>query len=307
MTRHILFASGLALGLATPAWALPGLSGSFEVFSVDDSGGGWVVHHMPGRGDTLWGCQAVKSVASCTQVYMDEWKTGTSLSFIHITDKSQKGWLRVRAPGLGDYLLACQDPTGAPSCASVELELRPATSNFSRVWPDYDCSFACETDTCCGGKVLPETSPASVIEPAAKGDMWLELGIKVPGPVNLYACRNLETAPECQLTVPNWLALDRENVGIKKIEDIEVEAADGSVTYGPGVRVSVVDEESVAAEAGIAEGTVITKVGEFEVNRKAHARFLMLQYPALDKIPLTLDGGKVVDLVPNRKPSKKKK
>ena len=61
-----------------------------------------------------------------------------------------------------------------------------------------------------------------------------------------------------------------------------------------------------AYEAGIREGQVILKVGDFETSRAKHARYLMLQYPAEAKIPLTMEGGNVIELVPRRKPKKEK-
>jgi hypothetical protein len=290
------------------AGPIPGLGGpkpGFEVFSTDNKGGGWVIHHMPGRGDTLWGCKDLATVTDCTQVFFSEWKTASKMRFLHVTDKSQKGWLVLSAPAMGEYLYACQDPEGTPACRLMELELRPPMAKFDRTWPQYDCKFECGDKAGSCAETLPETDARRVIETVDKADFLMEAAPVAPGPVNLYACKGLESSPTCELTVPNWLTLDREDVGISKMEDIEVEAADGSVTFGPGVLVSKVDEESVAWTAGLREGMVILKVGAFDTNKAAHARYLMLQYPALSKIPLTMSDGKVVELTPNRKPSKK--
>lgn len=308
-TTLAILAGGLAAATAASAGLLPipqGPGPGFEVFSVDNKGGGWIINHMPGRGDTLWGCKDVTAVDKCTQVYFNEWKTAAKISFIHVTDKSQKGWLVLSAPAMGDYLFACQDPEGTPACTLVDLELRPAMAQYSRVWPAYDCEFECGDKGPCCGTGLPETDSRRLIEVAEKGDMLLQVGLGIPGPSNLYACKTLESAPVCTLTIPNWLALDREDLGFKTLEDIEVEAADGTVTYGPGVTVGKMEEESVAFEAGIREGQVILKVGDFETNRAKHARYLMLQYPAEAKIPLTMEGGNVIELVPRRKPKKEK-
>ena len=300
-------ASFAALNLAH-AGLIPGSSGpgpGFEVFSTDAKGGGWIIHHMPGRGDTLWGCKDLAAVDECVQVFFNEWKTGAKIKFIHVTDKSQKGWLVLTAPAMGDYLYACQDPKGAPACTLMDLELRPATAKYNRVWPAYDCKFECGDKLTCG-ESLPDTDARRIIGPAEKGDMLLEAGIMIPGPVNLYACKGLESKPVCELTIPNWLALDRQDIGFKSLENIETEAADGTVTYGPGVRIKKMDEASVAFEAGFREGQVITKIGPFETSKDTHARYLMAQWPAEQVLPITLEDGKVIELKIRRKPKKSK-
>jgi len=299
-------ASVFLLGLiSAPAFAAPALLGGgppagFEIFSVDDKGGGWVIHHMKGRGDTLWGCKDLASVDECTQVYFSEWKTASSISFIHVGEKSQTGWLVLSAPAMGDYLYACKDPEGTPACTLVELELRPPMASYARIWPNPPCETSCGTE----GKALPDWDPRSIIQPDAQSTMWLQAKFAVAGPVNLYACRDIASAAKCELTVPNWLAWDREDLGLDKLVDIEVEAADGTVTYGPGVMIDKVDEESVAFAAGLREGMVITKVGGFETNKAVHARYVMLQYPAEDGFMVTMSDGKEIELKPNRKPKK---
>ena len=302
-------AGGLAAAGAASAGLLPipaGPKPGFEVFSVDNKGGGWIINHMPGRGDTLWGCKDVTVVESCTQVYFNEWKTASKINFIHVTDKSQKGWLVLNAPAMGDYLYACQDPEGTPACTLMDLELRPAMAQYSRVWPAYDCEFECgDKGPCCGGS-LPETDSRRLIEVAEKGDMLLQIGLGIPGPANLYACKTLESTPTCTLTVPNWLALDREDLGFKTLKDIEHENADGTTTFGPGVLVDKMEEESVAYAAGIREGMVITKVGPFDVSKAKHARYMMLQYIAESTVTITMEDGKTYDLKINRKPKKEK-
>ena len=306
-TLAVLAATLVVADIATagPLGLGGGPKPGFEVFSVDAKGGGWIIHHMPGRGDTLWGCKDVSAVEECVQVYFNEWKTASKIKFIHVTDKSQKGWLVLTAPAMGDYLYACQDPEGAPACTLMEMELRPATASYDRVWPAYDCEFECGDKTTCG-ETLPDTDARRVIEAADKGDMLLQTGIMIPGPVNLYACKGLETAPVCELTIPNWLALDREDIGLGSLEDIETESSDGTVTYGPGVLIKKIDEESPAYAAGMREGDTILKVGPFEVSKATHARYMMLQYPAEQTLAFTMEDGKVIEIKINRKPKKSK-
>lgn len=299
------FMAGLALFVAGPALAglLPGLSGppAFEVFSVDAKGGGWIINHMMGRGDTLWGCKDVTNVTECVQVYFEDWKPASKMSFIHVTDKSQKGWLKLSAPAMGDFLFACSDPEGSPACARVDLDLRPAMASFSRTWPAYECKPECAAGTNCESATLPATDARRVIETADKGDMLLQLGI-VPGPSNLYACRNLETAPVCELTIPNWLAFDRADIGLSKLANIE----DDDKNVLPGALVDGVDEGSAAELAGLKEGDKITAIGGFTVRNAAHAKYLLLQYPADQSVTITLDGGRTVDVKIVRKPKKEK-
>jgi hypothetical protein len=289
--------------LAAPLLNIGGAPAGFQIFSVDDKGGGWVIHHMKGRGDTLWGCKDLAAVDECTQVYFNDWKTATKLEFLHVGEKSQTAWLKLTAPAMGDVLLACKDPEATPACTVVELELRPALSSYERIWPGMPCDAECGGVT--GGAALPEWHALRIIEPDALSTMWLQTKVPAVGPVNLYACRDLAAEAKCELVVPNWLALDREDLGFKKLVDIENEAADGTVTFGPGVTVDDVDEGSVAWDAGLREGMVITKVGGFETNKATHARYLMLQFPAEDAFMVTLSDGREIELKPRRKPAKK--
>lgn len=300
---------GASFASVASAGLIPGLTGpkpGFEIFSVDNKGGGWVIHHFPGRGDSLWGCKDVTAVEDCTQVFFSEWKTATSMNMIHVTDKSQKAWFVLNAPAMGDYLYACENPEAAPVCKLVELELRPPIASYERVWPSYDCKFECgDKAPCCD--TLPETDARRLIETAEKGDMWLQAKMPVGGPVNLYACKTLEASPVCTLAIPDYLALDRQDLGFKTIEDIEHENADGTITYGPGVLVSKVDEDTAAWEAGFREGMIITKVGPFDVTRAKHARYVMGQYLAESSLTFTLEDGKTMDVKIRRKPKKEEK
>jgi hypothetical protein len=305
-SRMVMAGMVAACMLSVPSFALPlpGIGGpppGFQVFSVDDQGGGWVIHHMGGRGDTLWGCADLTAVDECQQVYFNEWKTATKLEFLHVTDATQMGWLKLSAPGMGDYLLACTDPEGAPSCTAVDLELRPPLASYKRIWPNKHCASECDE----AFSSLPEWDARRIIGPQIEATMWLQVGTKIGGSLNLYACRNLDSTPECELTLPNWLALDRENIGFKKLEDIENEADNGSVTYGPGVMISKLNEGSVAWDAGLRETMIITKVGDYEVNRAKHARYLMLQFPANDGFMVTLQDGRELEIKARRKPKKK--
>lgn len=284
-------------------------SGSFEILTQDDSGGGWVINHIPGAGDRLWGCKDVKVAEGCTQLHFNDWTAGTGMEFIHITDTSMKGWFVLKVPLKGHFLFACSDPEGTPKCDPVNLDLLPPMPGLARVFPDYDCQEGCSVPAKGGGGGLSigggggETK--NVIEGAAKGDMWLEASLKLPGPVNLYSCTGLESSPVCKLVLPDFLVIDREKLGFKKYEEIYVEDADKNRTYGPGVRIADIDEGSAAEEAKLRPGDVIVKVGEFEVNRQGHLKQLFSQYPAGFPIEVTLDDGRKVELKAKRKEKKK--
>lgn len=304
--RRLLFATAMLCAVAGTASAkgLLGLpAAGFDVYTADDMGGGWIVHNTTGRGDTLWGCQDVASVESCTQVHFNAWKTGAKLNVVHVSNDTLNMWILLNVSGDGSHLLSCTGAEDAPACTEVEFDKRPKAASFKRVWPAYDCVTECAVEGCCD--TLPDTDPRRKMEAPDKADMWLQVGPKIPGPASLYACTGLGGEPVCKPSVPNWLAFDRENIGFKKLEDIETEGPDGEVVYGPGITVGKLDEESVAFEAGFREGDVILKVGEFETNRAKHARNLMLQYPAEAPIQVTKGDGSVVELIPRRKPKKK--
>ncbi len=306
----------LSGGAAFAAFGLP--SGSFELFTADNKGGGWVINHIPVRGDSLWGCGDAQNVQDCKQVYLEHWTPATKLEFIHVSESSMKGWLKMSVPVYGDILLACEDPKGSPSCEEVDLELRPPLAAIARVWPDYPCKEGCSSPapgaSSGGGGGLPIPGLGgggggpknNVVEPAAYGTMWLHAALKLPGPINLYACRNLESKPECRLTLPDYLLIDRAALGLKKLEEIIVEEGD-SKKYGPGVRIVEVEDGSAAQKAKLRAGDVIVKVGGFAVSRIAHLNALLAQYPATYEIPLELENGDRVKLKPSRKSTAAKK
>lgn len=283
--------------LSATAWAgrgdpLP--AQGFDVFTDDPSGGGWVIHHHPGRGDSLWGCPSLAQARDCRQVLFDDWRTGAELSFMHVSQEDDRGWLRLRVPGGGDTLLACADPGTQPSCAAVPLELLPEGSYLRRTWPRYDGHATCDG---------PESrDPRCVIEPAERAVMWLEGGPRSPGPLNLYACQGLaEGEPRCRLNVPNWLAETRDDLGLRKLEDRVVRDRDGQVVDQPGVRVGRLDAEGAAYAAGLREGDVVVRVGSFDTTLARHLRQLLLQYPARSVVQLHLEDGRTVALeVPQR-------
>lgn len=294
--RLVCAAAGLAL--ATPALAA-GLSlgpKGFESFSPDGKGGGWMIHHHL-RGATLWGCGDVGNVESCTQVYFDEWRPATSMEMLHVTAGTQDAWLKLTSPGLGDMLFACGSPEGSPVCARVDLQQAPQILvTLDRKWPRYEC------DEDCGGQAaMTQDGARTVIESKEYADMWLQLGVKGPGPANVYACRGLGSAPECVPAVPNWLVFDREDLGIS-FSDIKVKNEDGSTSYGPGVLAKKVDEESVAYEVGIREGDVITAIGGYTTDRAGKAKAMAMQYPAGASFQVTKLDGTSVTVTARQKP-----
>lgn len=286
------------LGLATafPAVAAPKLLPApkgFETFSTDTTGGGWVIHHHL-RGDTLWGCADVANVDRCVQIPFEWWMPTSSMEMLHVSEKTHEAWFKLSSKGIGDMLFACTDPEGeTPTCTPVELGTAPkAMVKLERVWPDGQCDETCFTDP-----TSKEESRARV-ESKAYADMWLQLSVTGPGSSNLYACRNLASGPECVEAVPNWLLWDREPLGLAKgLKDIK----NDDKTFGPGVEVSKVDEDSVADDAGFREGDVITSINGWKVDRAAKASAILGQFPAGATITITLDNGNEIQLTPRRK------
>ncbi|HCP45428.1 MAG TPA: hypothetical protein DIU15_05270 [Deltaproteobacteria bacterium] len=298
----------LPAGAAARSALLP--SSSFEIFTPDSSGGGWVIHKIPIKGDLLWGCADVRRVDRCNPVPLPDFMPATSLDFIHIDDKTQAAWLKVTVPVLGDTLMACYDPEGSPRCEKITLEAAPPVLTIDRIWPAYDAGdsggqHASAQGGILGGRggTIVSTGPskAARIEPSSKGSMWLSASIPVPGPVNLYACRNLATEPECQLSVPDVYQVMREDVGFKKVS-----SATNSKGRFVGVVIEDIVEGSAAARAKLRPGEVIVRVGGFPLKNTAHFKGLLTQWPATYEIPLELRGGREVNLKV-RRPSRKKK
>lgn len=267
--------AALVLGLAVAAAAVAADDPvGFDVFSVDGQGGGWVVHRLPGRGDSLWGCADVaREPEACVQVFFEAWRTGSQLDILHITRDTQRAWVRLRATGWGDTLLACVEPETAPRCTPVGLDLWPARAQLDRVWPPY-------TRVEEGG--FPDGDPRQRIEPVEAADLWIEAGPAIPGPVNLYACIGLAgDAPRCRVGLPNLLRIEREGLGLRRLEDVRPTRGAPS----EGARIVRIDEGSAAWDAGLREGMVILGVGGFEVREATRVRELASQYPAGAVVP----------------------
>jgi len=301
-----LFVLGLTLALAGTASAKGLMSGgSFDIFSPDEGGGGWVINHIgvPGYGDTLWGCADVANVKECRPVPLPDFVPMTSLKFFHVDEDTQAGWLNVSVPIVGDFLMACYDPEGSPYCEKVPMELRPPVLvSYKREWPGYDHA----PDAAAGGGGgpmammgggAPSVPPEGVIEPGSKGDMWLSAGAKPPGPINLYACRDLNGNPECQLAIPDWFLFDRENIGFKKVEMLEGREGDPV-----GISIVELEEGSAAEAADLRPGDVIVKVAGFPLKNDKHFKGLLMQFPATYRIPVELENGDRVKIKVRRKP-----
>ncbi len=296
------------VALPATSMALPKMpSGSFDIYTADDAGGGWVIHRIPGKGDQLWGCEDVMKASTCRLVPLPDWNTATSLKFLHLSEDSLAGWLVVTPPAQGDVLMACYDPESAPSCKTVTMELEPPMANFERQWPAYDAAPAGGDS---GGGLLggmggaPSLGPDALIEPATKADMWMSAGVKITGPVNLYACRDLAGGdPECELALPGWLIIDREDIGFKKVEVIPGKK-------GVAIQVVELDEGSAAMEAGIQPGMVITRVEGFRIKNESHFKGLMSQFPATFRFSVKVKDEGDMEIKARRKPrgdSKKKR
>jgi len=301
LTGSILLLSACCL-LTSTASAKVGASSSFEIFATDGEGGGWVINHIPVRGDMLWGCADISRVDECEFVPLPDFVPATELDFLHVTEDSQAGWLRVRVPVVGDFLMACYNPESGPRCEKIDLELRPPLAGLEREWPGYDGAAPVADGgggpmaaLAGGGPAAP--GPEGAIEPAKKGDMWLSASLKVPGPVNLYACRNLESSPECELTIPDWFLIDREDIGFKKVSE-EVDGR-GEVI---GVRVEDIEEGSAADKADVRIGDVLVSVDGFPIKNDKHFKGLIAQYPATFSFYVELDNGDKLKIRVRRKP-----
>jgi len=304
----------IVLLIAAPASAMKmGASADFEIFAMDEGGGGWVIHHIPVKGDMLWGCSDVAGVDECKPVPLPDFTHAATLKMIHISEDSAAAWLSVQVPVAGDFLMACYDPEGGPYCEKVRLEVRPPGAKIERQWPHYGNPEECPCGggggaaasggggpmSMMGGGGGPSIPPEDIIEDPARGDMWLSAAVAVPGPINLYACRDLEGDPECRLTVPDWFLIDREDLGFKKID--EVDLSEGSSKYC-GILVDDVDEDSIVEESDIRIGDVITRVGGFPIKNAKHFKGLLSQFPATYSIPIELEGGDRVRIRPRRLP-----
>ncbi len=300
-SRHWLAVLSFPLLAATAAEAKVGASSSFEIFATDGEGGGWVINHIPVRGDMLWGCADIADVEECQFVPLPDFVPATELDFLHVTEDSQAGWLRVRVPVVGDFLMACYNPESGPRCEKVDLELRPPLAGLEREWPAYAVAPAADAGggpmAALTGGAPPAPGPEGAIAPAKKGDMWLSASLKVPGPVNLYACRNLESRPECELTIPDWFLIDREDIGFKKVSE-ELDSQ-GNVI---GVRVEDLDEGSAAEQADVRIGDVLVSVDGFPIKNDKHFKGMIAQYPATFSFYVELDNGDKLKIRVRRQP-----
>ncbi len=297
------------LAIPATAMALPKLpSGSFDIYTPDDAGGGWVIHRIPGKGDQLWGCEDVLQASTCRLVPLPDWNIATSLNFLHVTDDSMAAWLKVTPPAKGDTLMACYEPETSPKCQRVKIELNPPLANYEREWPGYDGGDAGGGG---GGGLMGalgggggSKGPEQLLEPAAKADMWMSAGVKITGPANLYACRGLaDRKPECELAIPGWLIIDRQDIGFKKIEALPGKK-------GVAIRVLELDEGSAAVKAGLAPGMIITRVEGFRIKNESHFKGLMSQFPATFSFALKVKDEGQIEVTARRKPrdgGKKKK
>jgi hypothetical protein len=298
------------LGIAVIAVAASGCAGArsrklrtaseltpgFEVYAPDGGGGGWVVHRLPDRGDTLWGCPDVASTVGCKQVYLDAWRPGAVVQLLHVGIGTQRAWVVVAAPGEPDTMLACGGPERGPACVPVPLELLPPGAAISRVWPPLPRGA--------------ERDPLEVLGADDASDLWVQAGPRGPGPTNLYACTELRVRPHCELAVPNWLALDKAPLGIDKLEGVVrgqlLPGASGAYASATGVRVGTVQEGSVAWEAGLREGDIIARIGEFAPSDARHARALFAQVPAEHPVLVELGDGRRVEVVVPRDSAREK-
>ncbi|MFM2160629.1 MAG: hypothetical protein RLZZ383_141 [Pseudomonadota bacterium] len=288
---------GLAVAAVAVAWAGGGTSppsGDFEVFAVDDGGGGWIAHHLTRRGDALWGCADVSVAARCQQVFFEAWAVGARIQVLHVDAQTQRAWVVLSAGGDADVLYACEAPEASPRCQAVPLELRPPLARLHVAWPPPPTRLACEAPGC---PFVPPTSPALRVGPASAGQLWLEAAAPTAGAVNLYACRDLNGSPNCALSVPDWLAVDRGEIGVGRWEDIAVVDDAGVTTWGPGVRATRIDVGSAAAQAGLVDGDVVVSIGGFAVSRADHARAVIGQFPAMQEVSVGLADGRTLRLV----------
>ncbi len=298
----------LALGPA-PASALkiPGLPSSdfnslegAEKTDAHFEAGGWLIHSIPIVGDLLYGCPSLNTEdPGCTLVVLPIRTPGTSIEKWYLNPDTGAAWMKVAAPPLGDYVFACFNPGRDPYCDHVRLKARPPAAGLER----FDAGDAG------GGGLLPIALPglggggdadASAADTEDEGPphpeaFWLKASLMVPGPVNLYACRGLNSDPRCELAINALTFIQRADFGMSKLETVQ------DSKKKKGVAVGKVAEGSAAAKAGISEGDVIVKAAGFKLYSALHLKGLLAQIAAGKSIKLALDSGDDVTMKRKRK------
>ena len=248
--------------------------------------GGWLVFTVPVVGDLLYACPPLGSPdPNCKSVVLPIRGPGSTLERWYIDPSSGAAWFKISVPPMGDYLLACFEPQGAPHCALVEVERRPTVATLSQLKAKSDGEGGL------GGLVpFPAKPGSSTPPPAGPGEanasaFWMTAALPVPGPVTLYACGGLDKGPTCRVALQGMALIEAEDFGIQKLSS-------GS----GGVVVGGVATNSVAERAGLREGDVITSAAGFEILFPAHLEGLLSQVPVGDSIRVEVERKGLVKL-----------
>jgi len=262
--------------------------------------GGWLVFSVPVAGDLLFACPPLAGPdPDCASVVLPIRTIGSEIQPWFIDEDSGAAWFKISVPPMGDFLLACFDPKGAPYCQLPEIEDRPPTATLQRLGTVGDAEAG-------GAGLLPLPMPTagSVPLPASSaGDgcgaspsgcnsplFWMTASLPTPGPVTLYACGGLDKEPACRVAVSGLDYIDAEDFGLQKLSQVETGSG------GVGVAIGGVVADSVAAEAGLREGDVVTAAAGFELLFVAHLKGLLSQVAVGDSIRLEIEGRGLIKL-----------
>lgn len=276
-------------GLPTPALgsdfdALPAAQSTPAYFEK----GGWLVFTVPVVGDVLYACPPLAfGEPDCMSVVLPIRSIGSALEPWFIDASTGAAWFKISVPPMGDFLLACFDPQGAPHCKLAEIEDRPPLAALSRLGtvepggggvggllPFPQASGASSQPSSAGGGF--PGSPEGVNAPV----FWTTAAIPTPGPVTLYACGGIDKEPACRVAVSGLDIINADDFGLQKLS--EVRTASGKI----GVAIGGVAADSVAEQAGLREGDVVTTAAGFELLFPVHLKGLLSQVPVGDSIRL---------------------
>ncbi len=276
--RRQCFAISLAAGLLISPAARAG--DGFGLQEVRDEGGGWIVHRLVGAIDILLGCESPSSAESCASVALPGYVPATTLEFLLVQPRSGAAWLAAHRPGMADLLFACHSPFNNPRCSEVTLLRQPPLATFTRVARSH--SGGAEGGGGPGSSHPPGGAATGYEsgEDGPGGAIWVSAETPLLGALNLYACRGLETTPECVLVAEDILRVDRDGAGFRRLAKV-----DG------GVEVRAVAADSAADEAGFGSGDVISSVEGLPVRTVPELRGALTQMAAGDTLKIDVVDG----------------
>ena len=266
------------------------------------SEGGWLVFTIPVVGDLLYACPPLGGQETkCKSVVLPIRGVGSVLERWFVDPESGSAWFRISAPPMGDFLLACFDPRGAPYCTVVDIEERPPIALLSLLGREK-----------AGGLtgLLPSPLAAGSPTPALperglccghdqdwnSSRFWMVAALPAPGPVNLYSCGGLNSTPACDLAVLGLAFIEAEDFGLQKLSLGYTKGGADGHTIGRGIVIGGVATGSVAERAGLNDGDVVMSAAGFELLSTAHLKGLLMQVPVGDSIRLEVEGKGLIKL-----------